>query len=247
MVEHNRFDWFPYRPAAADAPAAKAAIVQEYVINTAFKNEAFWVFNDTKNPCKCCSVAAIEGDKWICSTGQEWLVVEDGFCSWADAVYDDEQKMLAAETLEQKFARLNKIAAEEAMANLSCMSFQMKTHAELMAIKARIGVKKNEASRKIQRPCKWLYCDEAAPKSQWRKNADGKLCAPATAEIKSQCWAYEYLDPKTKQVKKPHTCPFLHPGEEGWCGQWSKNKLFDPQASAVQNRFAALKAGGGRA
>jgi hypothetical protein len=57
----------------------------------------------------------------------------------------------------------------------------------------------------------------------------------------SECWAYEYLDPKTKTKKKPHTCPYLHPNEEGWCNEWLKNKLFDPSATSVQNRFAALK------
>ena len=107
--------------------------------------------------------------------------------------------------------------------------------------KARVGVKRGEASRKIERPCKWLYCNESAPKHQWRKNSDGKLCAPMTDTIKSACWAYEYVDPKTKVLKKPHTCPFLHPGEAGWCAQWATNKHFDAQASAVANRFSVLK------
>lgn len=206
-----------------------------------FKNQTFWPFNEDVMPCECCSVQAMEDNKWICSTGKVWDVVEPNFISWGDQIYIEEQKVLAAETFDQMMARINKAAVEEAIANLSSLSYEMKTHAEIMAIKSRVGVKKNEASRKIQRPCKWLYCDENAPKSMWRKNAEGKLCAPLTDKVTSACWAYEYVDPKSKILKKPHTCPFIHPGEDGWCSQWATNKLFDPQASAVQNRFSALK------
>ena len=118
-------------------------------------------------------------------------------------------------------------------------SFIMKNHAEKMAVVS--GKFRKEKARKIQKPCKWLYCDESAPKSQWRRDSDGKLCAPSTGHVASECWAWEYLDPKTKVKKAPHTCPYLHPGEEGWCSQWLNNKNYDPMASAVQNRFCALK------
>jgi hypothetical protein len=208
-----------------------------------YQYESFWAFNDDVYPCKCCAAPhAMENGLWVCSTGKEWTIVEPGFISWADQVYEDEQKILQAETLEQKQRRLNKIAAEEALKSLSIMSYEMKTHADLMAIKSRIGIKKNETSRKIQRPCKWLYCDESAPKSMWRKNSEGKLCAPMTSDVKSSCWAYEYVDPKTKKKMTPHTCCYLHPGEEGWCSEWATNKLFNPNGSAVQNRFASLRA-----
>ena len=132
---------------------------------------------------------------------------------------------------------------DEQMADLELesKSFVMKNHAEKMAVVSKMGVKKGGAARKIQRPCKWLYCDESAPKSQWRRGADGKLCAPSTGHVASECWAWEYVEPKTKVKKAPHTCPYLHPGEEGWCSQWLNNKQYDPMASAVQNRFCALK------
>ena len=207
-----------------------------------FKYETFWPFNDTSYPCNCCCPGtAIEDNLWICKNSQEWLIVDPNHNSWANQVYEEQLLAEQAETLDQKLARLNKAAAEEAISKLSVMSFEMQNHAEMMAIKSRIGVKRNENSRKVQKPCKWLYCDEKAPKSLWRKNKEGKLCAPSTSEVRSECWAYEYVDPKTKQKKKPHTCPFLHPGEEGWCQEWFTNKFFDAQATAVQNRFISLK------
>jgi hypothetical protein len=158
--------------------------------------------------------------------------------SWYSLVVEDEAEVASKETLDQKLARKNKEAAEEALKALSIASYEMQTHADLMAIKARHGLKKTEAAKKIQKPCKWLYCDEKAPKI---KGKDGKLFSPSTSCVMSECWAYEYLDPKTKTKKKPHTCPYLHPNEEGWCNEWLKNKLFDPSATSVQNRFAALK------
>ena len=119
---------------------------------------------------------------------------------------------------------------------LESKSFIMKNHAEKMAVVSKMGVKKGEKARKIQRPCKWLYCNESAPKSQWR---DGR--APTTSNVTSECWAWEYTEPKTKVKKAPHTCPYLHPGEEGWCSQWLDNKNYDPMATMTQNRFCALK------
>lgn len=203
----------------------------------------FWPFNEQQFPCKCCpATEAMENNRWYCNQSQkEWSVVDQDFECWGDEVYAEHQKQLAAETAEERQRRLNKEAAEAALGKLAIQSYEMQQHAERMAIVGRMGVKKGEASKKIQKPCKWLYCNEAAPKSQWRKNAEGKLCAPPTSHVASECWGWEYLDPKTKTKKKPHTCPFLHPGEEGWCSQWMTDKLYQPGATATQNRFAALK------
>jgi hypothetical protein len=212
-------------------------------LDRAAQHDIVWRFDENRVPCLCCSAfTALEDGKWICEKGQFWFVLcDEPFNSWADAADVDEKAALARETSEDKRKRLEAAAAKEAMSNLSAMSYEMKTHAEIMGIKARVGVKRGAEARKIERPCKWLYCNEAAPKHLWRKNSDGKLCAPMSDNIMSACWAYEYVDPKTKVLKKPHTCPFLHPGEEGWCVQWATNKHFDAQASAVQNRFSVLK------
>ena len=160
------------------------------------------------------------------------IAVDIGGMSWG--AYFAEPSKPSSSTAER---------GAEQMADLEIESkaFVMKNHAEKMGVVSKMGVKRGEKSRKIQRPCKWLYCDESAPKSQWRRGEDGKLCAPSTGHVASECWAWEYVEPKSKVKKAPHTCPYLHPGEEGWCSQWLNNKNYDPMASAVQNRFCALK------
>lgn len=161
--------------------------------------------------------------------------------TWGDIAYFDDLAKEASKTLQQRQKEANQRAAEELMRSLDAESFTMKTHAERMAIVSRQGVKRGDAARKVQRPCKWLYCNEHAPKSQWRRDKDGKLCAPRVEHMTgAQCWAWEYTDPKTKQVKRPHTCPYLHPGEEGWHKEWETNAYWDP-ADAAMGRFAALK------
>lgn len=161
------------------------------------------------------------------------VLVEHYGLSWGDIFYYDEQIRLAKMTDKEKEEAAKKAAVEATMNALAVKSYDMQVHAERMAIVSRMGVKKGEVSKKLQKPCKWLYCDEKAPK------VNGK--APQTNHICSECWAWEYVDPKTKQKKKPRTCPYLHPGEEGWCQQWATNKKYDPCATAVQQRFSALK------
>ena len=161
---------------------------------------------------------------------------------WGDTVYDEMVQEEKNESADAKQKRLNAAAAADLQASLGIQSFDMKNYAEEVAITVRKGLKRHEESKKICKPCKWLYCNEAAPKALWFKGADGKLCAPKVSYVTgAQCWAHEYVDPKTQVKKAPHKCPYLHPGEEGWCSEWQKNSLFSPMKSAVQNRFVALK------
>jgi hypothetical protein len=212
-----------------------------------FAYTPFWAFNEEQFPCNCCSAsAAMEYGHWECAnSGKEWQIVDSDFQSWGDMVYAEMQQRLAAETPEQRQKRLNAEAAKALLDSMAVQSYEMQVHAERMGIIGRQGVRRGEDSRKIQRPCKWLYCDDKAPKSQWHKDKDGKLCAPRRDHMTgAECWAWEYVDPKTKQHKKPHTCPYLHPGEPGWCKEWVSNSRFDPNASATQNRFSALRGKG---
>ena len=117
--------------------------------------------------------------------------------TWGSYMEEQERKALAAETEEQKSLRLKKERELTEQQDLSAASLIMKTHAEVMGLKR---------AKKNNRPCKWLFFDE-----------NNKI---KTNKIVSECWAYEYMDPKTKQKKKPHTCPFLHPGENGWRSEW---------------------------
>ena len=83
---------------------------------------------------------------------------------------------------------------------------------------------------KIDEPCKWLYCNEKAPKHLWTKNNRGQLCAPLLQGLSgAECWAHEYHDPKSKKLEKPHTCKRLHPNEDGWRDEWDSNRLFRPK------------------
>ena len=165
-----------------------------------------------------------------------------GFLVEAHVAIDIDGMSWGAYFYEEPLSNLCSSEAHMADMEVESKSFIMKNHAEKMAVVSKMGVKKGGAARKIQKPCKWLYCNESAPKSQWRRDKDGKLCAPSTGHIASECWAWEYTDPKTKVKKAPHTCPYLHPGEEGWCSQWLNNKQYDPMATMTQNRFCALKA-----
>jgi len=113
--------------------------------------------------------------------------------TWGSYMEEQERRALAAETEEQKAARLKKERAISEQQELSAASLIMKTHAEILGLKR---------AKKKNTPCKWLFFDE---------NTKSK-----TNKIVSECWAFEYTDPKTKQKKTPHTCPFLHPGEKGW-------------------------------
>jgi len=49
----------------------------------------------------------------------------------------------------------------------------------------------------------------------------------------AECWAHEYVDPKTKQRKEPHTCNCFHPGQKGWKDEW----LWDPASAWIYDRF----------
>lgn len=54
-------------------------------------------------------------------------------------------------------------------------------------------------------------------------------------------------DGKYVVLNKPHTCVYLHPGEEGWQPQWQKDKNWKSaeQLADPRTRFSALKGKGG--
>ena len=127
----------------------------------------------------------------------EFHLYIQGGGTWGGYMEEQEREALAAETEEQKSARLKKDRELAEQQELSAASLIMRTHAEILGLKR---------AKKTNKPCKWLFFDEN--------------CKSRTTKIVSECWAFEYTDPKTKQKKKPHTCPFLHPGENGWRNEW---------------------------
>ena len=153
---------------------------------------------------------------------------------WGDEAYEAELEYFRSESPLQKEARLAAEASAEAAAEASAEAFKMATYAQIQGVKnlRPTGRGRERAIGKQNKPCCGLYCDEKAPKSTWRKNAEGKLCAPMLKAITgSQCWAHEYVDPKTKALKKPHTCSMLHPGEDGWCAEWETDRNWAPSAA----------------
>jgi hypothetical protein len=175
----------------------------------------------------------------------------NGF-SWGEIIAADEEAALAALSAEERLAKAQREAtaraAAELLAALEAEASRMAAYADLKGIESRC----KHAKGKRAEPCIWLYCDEAAPKSEWRRNKEGKLCAPKRAALTgSQCWAWEYVDPKSKQLKKPHTCDCLHPGEAGWRKEWDSDRYFRPGApppsrwDGLGGRGAALGGAGG--
>ena len=160
---------------------------------------------------------------------------------WGDEYYEAELAFFRSESPEAKAVRLVASAMAEELSLASAEAYKMATYAGVQGIKNLRPVARGARERaigKVNEPCRWLYCDEKAPKSQWRKNEAGELCAPVLKALSgSQCWAHEYMDPKTKQMKKPHTCKRLHPNEAGWCTEWDMDRSWKPEAPTAADGF----------
>ncbi len=220
------------------------------------EHNIFWEWNDDSFPCICCSPTdAMDGAHWLCVSGREWIVVDDVLRAegrrmvaeaaakglftlspyelWADLVDEEFAARAAAETPAAKAARLAREAAEVRDRELTCEASKMASYGQHMKIVNTVGRGAAAHIHKSTGPCKWLYCNEKAPRAQWRKNEKGEWCAPQVKFVTgAQCWAWEYQDPKTKQFKKPHSCKYLHPGEPGWLEQWNTNRDYRPDRVA---------------
>jgi hypothetical protein len=201
-----------------------------------FAYDLVWRWNEDKLPCACCPASqAMEYGLWTCSqTGREWLTLPADAELWADVGDAAIAAARAAETPQQRAAREAAEAAAEHERELDYEVGRMYGHAQLCGAKNAVRVKgsREVVIRKNDRPCKWLYCDEKVPKSQWRKDENGTLCAPLrNALTGSQCWGHEFVNPKTGKLEKPHKCGHLHPGEAGWRAEWNKDRFFNPALS----------------
>ena len=215
-----------------------------------FAVSPFWRYNDDAFPCVCCPASqAMEYGMWECASSQrEWVILAPDAPLWADLVDADIAAQRAAETPEQRAARLAASATEEHERELDYEVGQMAGYAQMCAARNAVRVKEGGRTkvviRQVGKPCKWLYCDEKVPKSQWRKDENGKLCAPLRNYVTgSQCWAHEYVNPKTGRLEKPHKCAHLHPGQGGWMPEWEKNRAFTPQVAAAADALARARFG----
>jgi hypothetical protein len=230
-----------------------------YTLANPFKETIFWAFNEAIFPCLCCSALnAIEYDVWACTSGRTWMITPPGPtpATWGDIAEMDFAEAEARMTSAQRAAKSAALEAEMAERSKTAEAARMFNYAEDQKLANTKGRGKERAIGKVNEPCRWLYCDEKAPKSMWTKNAKGDLCAPVRMALTgAQCWAHEYVHPKSGLLVKPHTCKRLHPGEDGWLVVWAKDRTFKPSAAdsffaarlASAPKMAPAAAGGGPA
>lgn len=204
----------------------------------------YWVYTGAieQTPCECCHPAlALEDEYWECvQTGQKWPILDaepsaeeaksilrdfalkrilsdDGL--WGDITLDLETALLNLESATETAARLAKAAQVAEEARLHAEATAMSVYTRKMAEAAMRGVKMGQGPKKLDKPCKWCCGKEAAESK--------KKGEPI------QCWAWEYVDPKTKQRKTPRTCMYQHPGEAGWHKEWETNPSFKPDTTGA--------------
>jgi hypothetical protein len=164
--------------------------------------------------------------------------------AWGDLNVLWEERALAALSAEERDnlereaqLRIEKEAAER----------EVTIEANIIAEKARsreiTAHYKCNKDKKIMQPCKYLYSCEG-------DKATGGA-RPTTLHISSECWGFEYHDPKTGELIAKHACWHLHPKEEGWCDEWVKDRRFKPAHLQLQppqqnGRFSQLQQKNGR-
>jgi len=209
------------------------------------KETIFWAFSEDSFPCVCCSAfEAMEHDLWACASGPTWIIVAPGPtpATWGDLVEKDFAEAEALLSAAQRSSKANAIAAEDAERALTTEAARMFRYAEDQKLLNSRGKGKERAIGKVNEPCRWLYCDEAAPKNMWTKNAKGEACAPVRQALTgAACWAHEYVHPKSGLLVKPHTCKRLHPNEDGWQAVWNKDRTFKPSAPTAADGFFAAR------
>jgi hypothetical protein len=134
----------------------------------------------------------------------------------------------AARTPEERIKHAAALAAIDAAHTLDYEVGKMFSYAQTCAARnvVRAPGTRQFTLKKVDRPCKWLYCDEGVPKV---RNARGEMAAPIRRCITgAQCWGHEFVNPKTGQWERPHKCSHQHPGEPGWRVEWDADRTFEP-------------------
>jgi hypothetical protein len=162
--------------------------------------------------------------------------------SWGDMALYDERDAAAAMSAAERAAFLKlaaeRDAAEAAERALTLESSRMFNYAESQKLLNMRGKGRDRHLAKVDEPCKFLFCDERAPKNTWSTNAKGERCAPVRRHLTgSECWAHEYHDPRSNNLLTPHTCKRLHPNEPGWLNEWNTDRTFRPVPPSTANRF----------
>jgi len=178
-------------------------------------------YNDNHHPDECVGNCSIHP---LAEVGNE---MKNSTWWWADMVEAELAEMSRCETPDDREARRIADEQEAEARRLDLEASRMHTYAQDQKVLNMRGKGKDRHIIKLDSPCKWLFADEKAPKNKWAKNEQGKLCAPIANHLTgAECWAHSYHDPKTKELIEPHTCKYLHPGENGWHTEWAKNRCF---------------------
>ena len=140
--------------------------------------------------------------------------------TWGDLALEEVAAAAAVETWEERQARLNREAAQEAANALNAASIKCQVYADKVKFMTRIGLRKGQEVQKKSQPCKWVV-----------------------GEFKGdECWAHEYTDPKTGRRERPRTCCRVHPGEPGWHDEWLTNPRWVAPGAGRDMRCLAVRA-----
>ena len=129
---------------------------------------------------------------------------------WSD-IFDEEFIKTPQQLAQQKL----QLQQHYQQLELQGLAHRIVDYSNTITSKNKIAIKiaakhHTTAPSKIMEPCRFLY----TPSDNVFINT---VC--------SECWAYEYTHPVTKQFTIVHQCLRLHPGEEGWKDEWNTLSL----------------------
>jgi len=181
-------------------------------------------------------------------------VYEDGerFRTWADILEEAEltpealAKAAAKEAALKAAVVLDKSAVDylvqhekkkqldEVYAEASAMD-EWSAKIEEKMVDAKRSGKSWSLGRKLI--CKYGAHNHRGSKGKWEKELVYAFLNPLTGarakHIYTECWFWEYVDPKTGKKMTKHVCNCLHPGQAGWEDEW----LWNQECAAMYDRF----------
>lgn len=181
-------------------------------------------------------------------------VYEDGerFRTWADILEEAEltpealAKAAAKEAALKAAVVLDKSAVDylvqhekkkqldEVYAEASVMD-EWSAKIEEKMVDAKRSGKSWSLGRKLI--CKYGAHNHRGAKGKWEKELVYSFINPLLGarakHIYTECWFWEYVDPKTGKKVSKHVCNCLHPGQAGWEDEW----LWNQECAEMYDRF----------
>ncbi len=89
----------------------------------------------------------------------------------------------------------------------------------------------------VELPCQYGLHNFQNEKGKWEKELVYTFLNPLTGKtakhIYTECWYWEYVDPKTGKKVCKHVCNCFHPGQKGWKDEW----LWSQESAPLYDRF----------